>query len=458
MRNSARHAILGALSLLAGLGFFLTPRPACAAPTVAPLDRVPADAALFAHLRAEGLWEHVIIADIRKNYAKELDKALQSLEKETGLRPEHIASATFYYPKFPQGPGDETLFVLQVVTKKPYDKATLLSGLRPKGETPKGDVVKLEGKMVLHLTSETQFTVTHETLLDEFAKGASKVTQGTMADAIRQAKAGNNTLVAGLDPGQLPAEIFDNAPPELQPFLPLLKTRAIVLAVNLDKELSAEVRFISEREDQAIETERSFNLLMKLADDGITTILKDEKVPEEVKPLLPVLKDLQKVVQGIKAQRQGKVTTAKASIKADPLLARPLAGLFLKPMTASARSVSSNNLKQIGLALHNYHDTYGTLPPAAIVDKKGKPLLSWRVAILPYIEQDNLYKQFKLDEPWDSKHNLALSRMIVKTYTLPYGEQKPGSRTTAASWEAGPRSISFKASSSTSSATGRRTL
>jgi hypothetical protein len=190
------------------------------------------------------------------------------------------------------------------------------------------------------------------------------------------------------------------------------------LQANLDKELSAEVRFNAENEEKAIEAERSFNLLMKLADDGLTTVIKDEKPKEEIKPLIPTLMRLQKV--------EGTVTTAKASIQADPKLAQPLLGLFLKPMAASGRAQSSNNLKQIGLALHNYHSIHNVFPAAAIVDKKGKPLLSWRVAILPYIEQDNLYKQFKLDEPWDSGHNLKLSKTVVKVYSLPYGPPEKG--------------------------------
>ncbi len=54
---------------------------------------------------------------------------------------------------------------------------------------------------------------------------------------------------------------------------------------------------------------------------------------------------------------------------------------------AARRAQCVNNLKQIGLAMHNYHSTFDTFPGAAIVNKQGKPLLSWRVAILPYIEQ-----------------------------------------------------------------------
>jgi hypothetical protein len=97
-----------------------------------------------------------------------------------------------------------------------------------------------------------------------------------------------------------------------------------------------------------------------------------------------------------------------------------------KARNAAARMQSMNNLKQIGLAMHNYHDVHGSFPPAAICDKKGKPLLSWRVAILPYLEQNNLYMQFKLDEPWDSEHNKKFSDVAVKTYIDPrfdYGDK-----------------------------------
>jgi hypothetical protein len=79
--------------------------------------------------------------------------------------------------------------------------------------------------------------------------------------------------------------------------------------------------------------------------------------------------------------------------------------------SAQQRMVSTNNLKQIGLAMHGYHDIHNTFPAAASYGKDGKPLLSWRVHILPLLEQDKLYKEFHLDEPWDSEHN---KKLIVK--------------------------------------------
>ena len=74
---------------------------------------------------------------------------------------------------------------------------------------------------------------------------------------------------------------------------------------------------------------------------------------------------------------------------------------------AARRMACSNRLKHIALAFHQYHDDYGVLPPAWTVDAEGKPLHSWRVLILPYLEEEEkeLYDAIRLDEPWDSEHN-----------------------------------------------------
>ena len=94
-----------------------------------------------------------------------------------------------------------------------------------------------------------------------------------------------------------------------------------------------------------------------------------------------------------------------------------------KAREAARRSQCVNNLKQMGLAMHNYLSTYNTFPPAFNAGKDGKPLLSWRVYILPYLDQAALYKEFHLDEPWDSVHNKALIARMPKTYACPSGNQ-----------------------------------
>jgi len=86
---------------------------------------------------------------------------------------------------------------------------------------------------------------------------------------------------------------------------------------------------------------------------------------------------------------------------------------------AARRSQCVNNLKQIGLAMHNYQDTYGVFPPAMTTDPDGKPLLSWRVLLLPFLEQQALYEQFKHDEPWDGPSNKPLLAQMPKVYACP---------------------------------------
>ncbi|WP_422923577.1 DUF1559 domain-containing protein [Singulisphaera sp. PoT] len=90
------------------------------------------------------------------------------------------------------------------------------------------------------------------------------------------------------------------------------------------------------------------------------------------------------------------------------------------------RTQSVTNLKRIGLAFHNFHAATEAFPASATRDKDGKPLLSWRVAILPYLEQAELYNQFHLDEPWDSPHNKPLLQRMPKTYELPGARAQAG--------------------------------
>ncbi|MBM3982749.1 MAG: DUF1559 domain-containing protein [Planctomycetes bacterium] len=96
-----------------------------------------------------------------------------------------------------------------------------------------------------------------------------------------------------------------------------------------------------------------------------------------------------------------------------------------KVREAAARMSSSNNLKQMGLAFHSYNDATNTLPNASWTQPIGGPPkpggLSWRVHLLPYLEQDNLYRRFKLDEPWDSAHNIKLASEMPKVYESPNG-------------------------------------
>lgn len=104
----------------------------------------------------------------------------------------------------------------------------------------------------------------------------------------------------------------------------------------------------------------------------------------------------------------------------------PIATALMLPGVQSARNAArrnsaANNLKQIALAMHVHHDAFKRFPASAIADPSGKPLLSWRVKILPFIEEQPLYNEFHRDEPWDSPHNKALIARMPRVYASPTG-------------------------------------
>ncbi len=88
----------------------------------------------------------------------------------------------------------------------------------------------------------------------------------------------------------------------------------------------------------------------------------------------------------------------------------------------AAMTRSKNNLKQLGLAFHNFHDVYARFPPAVVYGPDGKPWHSWRVLVLPFVDQAPLYNRYRFDEPWDGPNNKKLLSEIPAVYRDPiYG-------------------------------------
>jgi type II secretory pathway pseudopilin PulG len=96
----------------------------------------------------------------------------------------------------------------------------------------------------------------------------------------------------------------------------------------------------------------------------------------------------------------------------------------------SPRTQCRNNLKQIGLALHNYHDAYDSFPPAYTVDRNGKPLHSWRTLILPYVDQQALLDSIDLSKPWDDPVNATACKTKLEVYRCPSAVEIPSDHTT----------------------------
>lgn len=101
--------------------------------------------------------------------------------------------------------------------------------------------------------------------------------------------------------------------------------------------------------------------------------------------------------------------------------------VFVLSIIATAREWYGRKhspLPELAFAMHRYQDRHGRLPPAARYGENGEPLLSWRVLLLPFLGQAELYEEFRLDEPWDSPHNLALLPRMPEVYAPPPGKSR----------------------------------
>jgi hypothetical protein len=134
-----------------------------------------------------------------------------------------------------------------------------------------------------------------------------------------------------------------------------------------------------------------------------------------------VLDQAEKFLAQVKPAREGNVVTIK--IEGTEAFG-PMVTAFLLPAMSAAREAaqrahSTNNLKQIALALHNYADVHKAFPAAVMLGPDGKTKHSWRVAILPYLEGAHLYQAYNLNEPWDSENNKKLIAMMPPYFRHP---------------------------------------
>jgi prepilin-type processing-associated H-X9-DG protein len=101
-----------------------------------------------------------------------------------------------------------------------------------------------------------------------------------------------------------------------------------------------------------------------------------------------------------------------------------------KAREAGRCSSCKGHCAQLAVALHNYHDVYGSFPPAYVADAAGNPMHSWRVLLLPFIEEHSLYQRYNFNEPWNGPNNRLLAAEMPRTYGCPsaHGHQ-PGDET-----------------------------
>lgn len=457
------------IARLFALAAFAVTTTTVAAQPPAGVDLVPTNAAAFATVKVSDLWDSDQLKPAREVLAKDELKVLQQIEKAVGVAPAEIERVTVFWPAYfgaeapflvittrkpfneakllkslramplgamPWGgPGFDrghSAPAVQVGPTKGVDSAPApkipipdkkdpdkkdLDPCQPGQDKPAADAAP--GDDLYYLPEHGPFQVMQ--LVDErtilflpsgdrggaafavvVAHLLKKNAKGPLTAAL--AESGKHTFAAA---AKVPSIVgFEGAlPPYFVPFRALLKANVVAMTADIGatSKLNATITFPDAA--SAKRAEPVLKTLFQMGEEHLTEARKGLAEDAEFAAVfLPLLEVASKALN--KAEVKADAATILASTEADvgPAVAKAVAAAPQIIVGASDRTRTQNNLKQIGLAIHNYHDTFNQMP-MDVLDATGKPILSWRVQILPYLEQDNLFRQIDMTKPWDDPVN-----------------------------------------------------
>jgi hypothetical protein len=381
------------------------------------LERVPADAALLVSARVADVWNSDPVQGLRQRMAQELAEGVKAFQKEVGVEPGEMERATLVVTNFKaEGP------IFFITTIKPYDRAkilaTVLPGVKAEKRMEQVFFVSDNHRAIFFINDRTYLVATPEGVRAYLDHPAAR--EGALRGALQLATE-KHQLVGGFNIAAFAREFGDKLPPEMDAFKDLLKARAATWTVDLGEQNRADLRLHFASDAEAKQAEKPVRAAIDLIRTELVEGMKQmSRAAENGGKLTHLFKLADLALRTASVAQKGPQLEVTLSVKADTatLVSSLIEGVRQMRESAS-RMQSVNNLKQIALAMHNYHATYNHFPPQAIYSKEGKPLLSWRVLLLPYLEQDGLYRQFKLDESWDSPHNKKLLAQMPKVYADP---------------------------------------
>ncbi|MDY3560997.1 DUF1559 domain-containing protein [Gemmata sp. JC673] len=418
--------------------FGLTVVPACrkkeAAPDPsAPPAAVKSDYVAFAHIDTKQIRDGDLFAEIRQAFTKaggaaEWNEVEKGFASQTGFKPSDVDAVTVCVTDVTERDGPQLVLIVKANTAIPKNGAF---GIK-KGTEPDADGFYIVSHVAdAHFPDDKTLVVLTRSLRKKYLDGYAKDRAGWPLTPDLSKAAAGHTLFAHVQLDKLPNELKNGR--EMGDIAPLLAARSVTVTGNLkDKALVLAGRAAFADANAAGKAKDKGQEFIKIATDEVAKFLKRQGA-EDLGPLLAAVKEADRALAAAKLEVSGSDVTLVADYKADFDFGTMVVEGAKKVREAAARMKVSNNLKMIGLALHNFHDSNTWLPihgtgasGTKLTKATDKPLLSWRVALLPYIEQDALYKQFKLDEPWDSENNKKLIEKMPNIYAPVQKPGKPG--------------------------------
>jgi hypothetical protein len=372
----------------------LQPGNNAAPPGAALADLVPGDSFAFASISGD-VWNAPALAQVRQGFGKEAEAGF---EKEVGFPIGDLDRVSMFavgnLTQAKQNPAPPMVVLVQ--TKKPVDQNKVTQAIKSSqfGKDP---------TLAIEFLSDTAFVAAQQPMLQRYKEQRGKVkATGVLERALTQAATSKGAIIAVTIPPEAAQDAKD-VPPQ---FAVLLKAKELLASVDLTDKLLLNASLVMEDAAAAAEAKQTADGFIGMARLMLSQGGKDPQMAMMAQIGNQALNDLKLDV------KDKEITLA---FQTDAAMAVGLLVPALQKVRQAAGNVSAgNNLKMIGLAWHNYANANKTLPPQTW--NKG---LSWRVAILPYQEESNLYGQFKHDEPWDSPHNRKLIPLMPKIYAAP---------------------------------------
>jgi beta-lactamase regulating signal transducer with metallopeptidase domain len=223
---------------------------------------------------------------------------------------------------------------------------------------------------------------------------------------------------------------------KLETISPLLeKAQSYALGIDASDGMTVDLVAATASEDATKPVASTLQALVTLSKNGVQGLRRDLHGQAAVssEALEWVIAAADSLLDKARLETTGNFVHLQAKASLDLAEGMKLLGPAVSAANvANNRVISTNNLKQIVLAFHNYHSARNCFPTSVLYGgASGKVPHSWRVAILPYIEQQELYNHYNFDEPWDSPNNRKLLDQMPAIYSFPAPSGGPSSRTNA---------------------------
>ncbi|MFO0979341.1 MAG: DUF1559 domain-containing protein [Planctomycetaceae bacterium] len=280
--------------------------------------------------------------------------------------------------------------------------------------------VEVAGPMACVKLGESSVIFGHSPTVRRMLK-AGDVSHSILTQSVAWKAANRGTIALAVDATKL-KQLMQDVPqnPSTALLSPIwLQATSYTLGINLKDDFSVALQTESPDEKSAKTLESSLNGGLALLNGMLANA--QAQLPEDSSDR-KVMDVLSTLLSSQQFERNGTSMTLKLTAErgmSEKLITETLVPAVIRARMAAQRTLQANNMKQIMLALHNYESVYGKFPPSVVIDEKSGVARSWRVEILPFIEQTQLYEQYRKDEPWDSEANKAVLAKMPATFRHP---------------------------------------